>query len=53
MEKKYVKESDVELNVKFLKKLNISYNCDHTYEQQLDSVIIILLPIRYKYKVLD
>ena len=48
MEKKYVKESDVELNVKFLKKLNISYNCDHVYEQQLDSVIIILFCIALK-----
>ena len=48
MEKKYVKEGDVELNLKFLKKLNISYNCDHTYEKQLDSVINILFCIALK-----
>jgi hypothetical protein len=48
MEKNYVKESDTELNIKTLKRLNISYNCDHTYEQQLNSIIIVIFFIALK-----
>jgi hypothetical protein len=48
MEKKYVKETDAELGNRMMKKLNISYNCDHVYEQQLGSVIIVLYFIALK-----
>jgi hypothetical protein len=48
MEKKYVKETDAELGNRFMKKLNISHNCDHVYEQQLGSVIIVLYFIALK-----
>jgi hypothetical protein len=48
LERKYIGDSDSDLRERVMKKLDISYQCNHIYEQQIDFVINILFIITLK-----
>lgn len=48
MEKKYLGYSSCDERDKILKELNIMYNCEHTYEKQIELLINIWCIIAFK-----
>ena len=48
MERKYMNKSCCDMKNEYLKKANISYNCDHNYENQLEQLINVWMLIAGK-----
>jgi hypothetical protein len=48
LERKYLGESSIEIRNKCLKDLNISYDCEHDYEKQIELLINIWCIVSFK-----
>jgi hypothetical protein len=48
LERKYIDDSDSHFRQRIMEKLDISYQCDHIYEQQIEFIVNVLFIITIK-----